>query len=190
MLKRTYGHAKLSTLQLVHLSKDIYIRVSQLNLFFLESHVELILFFILAVFIDNSTLGIFFGMDGTSSTKDLLLLDVRDVNRISIADTYPLRNTPKASGINTTQPDSSGPSKSTGISIGVGISCVSCYIAETQKKKNFILTYLKTGRSSAYGCYFLLYLSKKKAKIKQSNNSGIKPDRSTWSSTDAWGWLG
>ncbi|KAI8330930.1 hypothetical protein BD560DRAFT_416134 [Blakeslea trispora] len=85
-----------------------------------------------AVLIDNSTLGIFFGIDKTGNlTNEMLLLDIQDIDHLSFMNSLPNHiNTNTSSGGNKTPLDTnpSSPSNdtlnnSTTIGIAVGVSC-------------------------------------------------------------------
>ncbi|KAI8328809.1 hypothetical protein EDC96DRAFT_530140 [Choanephora cucurbitarum] len=77
-----------------------------------------------AVLIDNSTLGIFFGIDKAGNpTNDLLIMDVRDVSQLSFSDTYPINTNLTTSSTNTTSTNESASNNSATIGIAVGVSC-------------------------------------------------------------------
>ena len=84
--------------------------------------------------IDDSAVGIFFGIDNTRrSTSNFLVLDVRNVSQLSFMDRYPISS------------DSSQLSKTAIIGISVGVSCVSFILFFFKKKRGFDLTHVDIG---------------------------------------------
>jgi hypothetical protein len=83
--------------------------------------------FLLAVLVNQTSLFILFGLDKDANpTNDLLVLDVRDVNNISFASTFPFDNTIATSGNGTanTSNSSGGGSLSTGAIAGIAVGGV------------------------------------------------------------------